>query len=217
VTHAAVDEVDGTPSTYAVVLRDKVFRRFLLVTFVSAFVGYAQLEAGWTAFARIVGGISTTQIGLAFAANTAVIVLLQLPIVNRIQGRRRTRLLMLLAVVWATAWAVVGIAGLVGGALAAVLLIASAGIFGSGETLQSPVVPAVVNDLASERLRGRYNATNSLAFQIAAVLGPTSAGLLIGHGLAAAYIVMLLVGCALLVVLLLGLERRIPAAANGVG
>jgi MFS family permease len=217
VTHDPVDEPDGAPSTYAAVLRDKVFRRFLAVTFVSAFVGYAQLEAGWTAFARIVGGISTAQIGLAFAANTAVIVLLQLPVVNRIQGRRRTRLLMLLAGVWATAWAVVGIAGLVGGALAAVLLIASAGIFGSGETLQSPVVPAVVNDLASERLRGRYNATNALAFQIAAVLGPTSAGLLIGHGLAAAYIVMLLVGCAVLVVLLLSLERRISPAANGVG
>jgi MFS family permease len=217
VTMDAVDEPDGAPSTYAAVLRDRVFRRFLAVTFVSAFVGYAQLEAGWTAFARIVGGISTTQIGLAFAANTAVIVLLQLPVVNRIQGRRRTRLLMLLAAVWATAWAVVGIAGLVGGALAAVLLIASAGIFGSGETLQSPVVPAVVNDLASERLRGRYNATNSLAFQIAAVLGPTSAGLLIGHGLAAAYIVMLLVGCAVLVGLLLSLEGRISPAANGVG
>jgi MFS family permease len=217
VPHEAVEALDGAPSTYAAVLRDKVFRRFLAVTFVSAFVGYAQLEAGWTAFARIVGGISTTQIGLAFAANTAVIVLLQLPVVNRIQGRRRTRLLMLLAAVWATAWAVVGIAGLVGGALAAVLLIASAGIFGSGETLQSPVVPAVVNDLATERLRGRYNATNSLAFQIAAVLGPTSAGLLIGHGLAAAYIVMLLVGCAVLVLLLVSLESRIPATANGVG
>jgi MFS family permease len=217
VAHDAVEGPDGAPSTYAAVLRDRVFRRFLAVTFVSAFVGYAQLEAGWTAFARIVGGISTAQIGLAFAANTAVIVLLQLPVVNRIQGRRRTRLLMLLAAVWATAWAVVGIAGLVGGALAAVLLIASAGIFGSGETLQSPVVPAVVNDLASERLRGRYNATNSLAFQIAAVLGPTSAGLLIGHGLAAAYIVTLLVGCAVLVLLLLSLEGRISPAANGVG
>jgi hypothetical protein len=48
-------------------------------------------------------------------------------------------------------------------------------------------------------------------------LGPTSAGLLIGHGLAAAYIVMLLVGCAVLVGLLLSLEGRISPAANGVG
>lgn len=217
VPRTPVDEVPTAAPTYAAVLQDKVFRRFLAVTFVSAFIGYAQLEAGWTAFARIVGGISTTQIGLAFAANTAIIVLLQLPVVHRIQGRRRTRILMVLAGIWATAWAVVGVAGLVGGAVAAVLLIASAAIFGSGETLHSPVVPAVVNDLATERLRGRYNAANSIAFQIAAVLGPTSAGLLIGHGLAAAYIVMLLVGCGVLVLLLVAFERRISPAANGIG
>jgi MFS family permease len=202
--------------TYAMVLRDKAFRRFLAVTFMSAFIGYAQLEAGWTAFARIVGGIPTSGIGIAFAANTAVIVLLQLPVVRRIEGHRRTRLLMLMAAIWAVAWALVGVAGLVGGAVAFALLVVSAGIFGSGETLQSPVVPAVVNDLASDHLRGRYNAANSVAFQIAAVLGPISAGLLIGHGLAAAYIVMLLAGCAVLVALLLGLERRLSAAANGV-
>jgi MFS family permease len=201
---------------YAMVWRDRAFRRFLAVTFMSAFIGYAQLEAGWTAFARIVGGIPTSAIGLAFAANTAVIVLLQLPVVRRIEGHRRTRLLMIMAAIWACAWALVGVAGLVGGALAVVLLVASAGIFGGGETLQSPVVPAVVNDLASDHLRGRYNAANSVAFQIAAVLGPISAGLLIGHGLAAAYIVMLLVGCGVLVVLLRGLERRISPAANGI-
>jgi MFS family permease len=213
------EPAEGEPHpvpTYAVVLRDKVFRRFLAVTFMSAFIGYAQLEAGWTAFARIVGGVSTREIGLAFAANTVVIVLFQLPVVHRIEGHRRTRMLMVMAAIWATAWAVSGVAGLVGGGLAAILLVASAGIFGGGETFQSPVVPAVVNDLASDHLRGRYNAANSVAFQIAAVAGPSVAGLLIGHGLAAAYMVMLLVGCIVLVGLLLLLERRIPSAANGV-
>jgi MFS family permease len=96
------------------------------------------------------------------------------------------------------------------------LLVVSAGIFGSGETLNSPVVPAVVNDLASDHLRGRYNAANSVAFQVAAVLGPISAGLLIGHGFSAVYIVMLLVGCGVLVLALLSLERQISPAANGI-
>ncbi len=155
---------------------------------------------------------------MAFAANTAVIVLLQLPVVNRIQGRRRTRLLMLLAADLGD-----GLGGRRGrrpgrwGARRGPADRQCRRSSAVGETLQSPVVPAVVNDLASERLRGRYNATNSLAFQIAAVLGPTSAGLLIGHGLAAAYIVMLLVGCAVLVVLLLAWSGRISPAANGVG
>jgi MFS family permease len=203
-------------ATYRLVLQDRAFRRFLVVTFMGAFIGYAQLEAGWTAFARIVGGISTTGIGVAFAANTAVIVLLQLPVVRRIEGHRRTRLLMVMAAIWASAWAIVGVAGLVGGAVAFALLVVSAGIFGSGETLNSPVVPAVVNDLASDHLRGRYNAANSVAFQVAAVLGPISAGLLIGHGFSAVYIVMLLVGCGVLVLALLSLERQISPAANGI-
>jgi MFS family permease len=213
----AEDAAAMAPPTYLMVLRDKVFRRFLAVTFFGAFVGYAQLEAGWTAFARFVGGISTREIGFAFAVNTVVIVVLQLPVVQRIEGRRRTRMLMLMAAIWAAAWAIVGVAGLVGGLVAVVLLIASTGIFGLGETLLSPVSPALLNDLASDHLRGRYNAANSLAFQVAAVLGPASAGILIGHGWDAEYIGMLLVGCALVVVFLLILERRISPAANGIG
>lgn len=207
--------IDGPP-TYAVVLRDRAFRRLLLVTFFASFVGYAQLEAGWTAFARFVAGISTRDIGLTFAVNTLVIVVLQLPVLQRIQGHRRTRMLIVMTAVWATAWVLVGVAGLVGGALAVVLLVASGGIFGVGETLNSPVAPSLVNDLASDQLRGRYNAANSLAFQVAAVLGPVTAGLLIGHGWDAEYIVMLLLGCLVLVGLLLRLERRISPAANGI-
>ena len=198
------------------VLRDRVFRRLLLVTFFASFVGYAQLEAGWTAFARFVAGVSTRDIGLAFAVNTLLIVLLQLPVLQRIQGRRRTRVLIAMTAVWAARGRFVGVSGLVGGALAVGLLVASGGIFGLGETLNSPVAPSLVNDLASDHLRGRYNAANSLAFQLAAVLGPAIAGLLIGRGWDAAYIVMLLLGCLVLVGLLLALERRISPAANGV-
>ena len=66
------------------------------------------------------------------------------------------------------------------------------------------------------QLRGRYNAANSIAFQMAAVLGPVTAGLLIGSGRDAAYIVLLLVGCVVLAGLLLSLERRISPLANGV-
>ena len=42
------------------------------------------------AFARAVGDVSTRGLGLAFAANTLVIVVLQLVVLQRIEGRRRT-------------------------------------------------------------------------------------------------------------------------------
>ena len=76
----------------------------LLLTFLSAFVGYAQMEAGFTAFARLVGRVSPGTIGLAFAVNTAVIVLLQLFVLQRIEGRRRTRVILVLCALWAVSW-----------------------------------------------------------------------------------------------------------------
>ncbi|HKG51945.1 MAG TPA: MFS transporter, partial [Actinomycetales bacterium] len=204
------------PATYRAVLRDPVFRSVLAVTFFSAFVGYAQFEAGWTAYARTVAEASTRLIGLAFAVNAATIVLLQLVVIQRIEGHRRTRVLMLMSGVWAASWSLMGLAGLVPASLSgAVLLTASMGVFALGETLLSPVAPAMTNDLAPDHLRGRYNAVGAAVFQMAAVLGPVVAGSLLGRRLPAVFVGVLLAGCAAMVLVLLRLERVIPAQANG--
>jgi MFS family permease len=207
---------DEPPGSYAEVLRDRVFRRLLVVVFFSAFVGYGQFEAGWTAYSRFVADVSTRTIGVAFAVNTATIVVLQLVVLRHIEGKRRTRVLALLAAIWAVSWSVMGLGGLVPGTTAAtVLIVASTGIFALGETLLSPIAPAITNDLAPERLRGRYNATASLAFQVAAITAPVSAGFLIGHDLNAEYVVLLLAGCLAFGVLSLRLGRVLPRVANG--
>ena len=208
----------AAPASYRAVLRDPVFRSVLAVTFFSAFVGYAQFEAGWTAYARTVAEASTRLIGLAFAVNTATIVLLQLVVIQRIEGHRRTRVLMVMSGVWAASWSLMGLAGLVPASLSgAVLLTASMGVFALGETLLSPVAPAITNDLAPDHLRGRYNAVASAVFQAAAVVGPVVAGGLLGRHLPALFVGVLLAGCAAMVLLLLRVERVIPAQANGIG
>jgi MFS family permease len=212
----AVPEHAPDGGSYREVLGDPVFRRLLAVVFFSAFVGYGQLEAGWTAYSRVVAEVSTRTIGIAFAVNTAVIVLLQLVVLKAIDGRRRTRVLGLLAIVWAVAWLVMGLAGAVPGTTAAaVLVVVSIGVFALGETLLSPIAPAITNDLAPEHLRGRYNAAGSLAFQVAAVAAPTSAGFLIGHDMPVTYVVTLLLGSAAFGVLALRMERVLPPVANG--
>ena len=58
---------------------------------------------------------------------------------------------------------------------------ACASVFAFGETLLQPTIPALVNDLAPDHLRGRYNAVSSGSFQLAAVIAPPIAGFLIGH------------------------------------
>jgi MFS family permease len=207
----------GSPGGYLAVLQDSVFRNVLVITFFSAFVGYAQMEAGWTAYARVIAEASTRVIGFAFAANTGVIVLLQLFVLQRLEGRRRTRALMLMSAVWAAAWTLMGASGLVPGTLtASVLLVVSLGVFGLGATLLSPVGAAVTNDLAPDHLRGRYNAVSAAVFQVAAIVGPIAAGHLLGWRLPVVFVAMLLLGCAAMVVLLRRVERVIPARANGV-
>ena len=121
------------------------------------------------------------------------------------------------ASLWACSWLILGAAGLLPDSVAAVVgVLAFMGVFAFGETLLQPTVPAIYNDLASDHNRGRYNAINAAAFQAGAITGPIAAGLLLGEGLDAVYIGVMVVGCLGIGVLATALERRIPAAANGV-
>ena len=213
---AATD--DATPMGYLAVLRSPAMATLTVLSFVSSFVGYSQLNAGMPAYARGVGEVSTRALGLAFAANTLVIVLLQLVVLQRIEGRRRTRVIAVMSVVWAFSWLLLGLSGLVPGTAGATLLVAAcAAVFAFGETLLQPTIPALVNDLAPDHLRGRYNAVSSGAFQLAAVIAPPIAGFLIGHALGDVYIGLLIAGCLVCgVVAVAWLEPRLSPTVNGV-
>jgi MFS family permease len=216
-TDPAADPHTASPTGYRAVLRDRSLVLILLLMFVASFVGYGQLNAGFPAFGREVGGISTQALGLAFAANTAVIVVFQLLVLQRIEGRRRTRVIVVMSAIWGVSFLALGATGLLPGTLIAALLFAfCAGVFGFGETFFQPTLPAMVNDLAPDHLRGRYNAAMSIAWQSASVVGPAVAGFLIGRGWSASYIAMLLGGCVLVAWLALAMERRLPPRVNGV-
>jgi MFS family permease len=208
----------GPKVGYLDVIRRPAVGSLLVLSFVASYVGYAQLNAGMPAYARAVGEISTQGLGLAFAANTLVIVLLQLVVLRRIEGRRRTRIMVVMSAVWAVSWLLLGASGLVPGTWGATVLVAAcASVFAFGETLLQPTVPALVNDLAPDHLRGRYNAASSAAFQLAQIIAPPIAGFLIGHHLDSVYIGTLVVGCVVLGVLaVVRLEPQLPARVNGI-
>lgn len=216
-----VHEESGTPLEqvgYLAVLRRPAVASLMLLGFVASFVGYSQLNTGMPAFARAVGEVSTQGLGLAFGANTLVIVLLQLVVLRQIEGRRRTRVIALMGVLWALSWLLLGGSGLVPGTVGATLLVAScASAFALGETLMQPTIPALVNELAPDHLRGRYNALSSAAFQLAAIIAPPFSGFLIGHHLGEVYIGVLVLGCLLAAALaVLRLEPQLTPEANGV-
>lgn len=211
------DGADGVPATYLAILRQPTVLWLTCLTFLAMFVGYGQMEGGFPAFARQVSEVSTRAVGIAFAINTAVIVALQFFMLSRISGRRRTRVMVVMGLIWVVAWLLLGATGLVPDTATAVLgVFAFHAVFAFGETMLQPTVPAITNDLAPDHLRGRYNAINAAAFQGAAIAGPVAAGLLLQHGLETVFIAVMVVGCALIAVLALALERRLPDEANGV-
>jgi MFS family permease len=218
--HGRAEKPAGTSAaagSYLTILRNPAVVWVTLLTFLGVFIGYGQMEAGFPAFARQVSQVSTSVIGFAFAVNTAVIVGLQFFVLRRITGRRRTRVLMVMTALWAGAWLILGLTGFApGGVLAAVGVLAFHASFALGETLLQPTIPAITNDMAPDHLRGRYNAVNAGAFQAGAILGPVVAGFMLNHQWSAAFIAMIVVGCALMVVLAFAVERRITPLVNGI-
>jgi MFS family permease len=130
---------------------------------------------------------------------------------------RDAKLLLSVGVMWALSWLLLGGSGLVAGTVGATLLVAAcASVFALGETLLQPTIPALVNDLAPDHLRGRYNALSSGGFQLAAVIAPPVSGLLVGHHLGAVYIGCLVVGSLLVGALaVLRVEPLLPPEVNG--
>ena len=218
--HGRAEKPEGTQGSggsYLEIVRNPVVIWVTVLTFLGTFVGYGQMEAGFPAFARKVSEVPTEVIGFAFALNTAVIVGLQFAVLHRISGRRRTRVLTVMAGLWALAWVLLGATGFAPGtALAAAGVLAFHAIFALGETLLQPTIPAITNDMAPDHLRGRYNAVSAGAFQGGTILGPVVAGFMLNHGWSTEFVVMLVVSCGLMVVLARVVERRITPFVNGI-
>ncbi|MCX6399395.1 MAG: MFS transporter [Propionibacteriales bacterium] len=215
----AAEPEDGSARptvSYLQILREPAVRWLTALTFVAMFIGYGQLEAGMPGFSRQVAEVSTRTVGLAFAVNTAVIVLLQFTVLSKISGRRRTRVMIVMAVIWAAAWGLLGASGTApGGAAAVAGVLGFMAVFALGETLLQPTVPAMSNDLAADHTRGRYNAISAGAFQGGAIAGPVVAGFLLEHDLSGVYIGLMVLGCVAIAGMALVLERHVPDTANG--
>jgi MFS family permease len=117
--------------------------------------------------------------------------------------------------VWSLSWVVIALSDVVPGTLAVVAVVAGLGLFGAGETLWAPVAPAIVNDLAREEVRGRYNALQSMSWTVSSIVGPALAGMLIGHGFAHVWVGFVVGGTALASLLFLDLRRHLTAEQDG--
>jgi MFS family permease len=87
-------------------------------------------------------------------------------------------------------------------------------VFGIAETALAPTLPAIVNDLAPDHLRGRYNGVSALGWTTGFFIGPAIAGLALDANAGVALLVALIAGCLLAALWATALGRHLPKAAN---
>jgi MFS family permease len=207
------DEPDG--GGYREVLSDRRMLRIMGLGLVLLTCGYGSLEVGLPTVITVVNGLDVSWVAVAFAVNTFSIVALQMVVLRLIQGRSRSRLIAVVAVLWAVSWLLLGLTSLVPTVVAVIGVCLSTLVFAVGETLWAPIVPSLVNDLAPDRLRGRYNSMQSLVWGVSGALGPALTGLLLGAGLVAGWVVLVVGGCLVAAWLSLRLRSHLTPTLDG--
>jgi MFS family permease len=210
-----VGGADVPQGGYREVLADRILVRVALLGLVLATCGYGAFQIALPVFVTEIGGMSVSWVAIAYTVNTLVIVALQLSVLKRMAGRSRTRMLLVVAVLWGLTWVILGVSGLLPGTLVIVGACLSSAVFALGEMLWAPVAPALVNDLAPDHLRGRYNSVQGLVWGVAGSLGPAVTGILLGGGHIAWWVLLVTGGCLAAGVMSVRLGRHLTPALDG--
>jgi MFS family permease len=161
---------------WTTVLRDRRMVRFAGFSLVLMVCGYGSIEAGLPLFATNVAHLSIHAVGILFATNTFTIIVAQLFVLAGIRGKSRSLLIGVVGVLWGSSW-LLATSSLFVGSIAAVLVLCVGQVaFAVGETVWQPTAPALVNELAPEHLRGRYNALIGIVWAVSSAVGASIAG-----------------------------------------
>ncbi|MFD7573276.1 MFS transporter [Streptomyces sp. NPDC059810] len=169
---------DGGKGGVRALLGHKAMVQLCVLGFVLFFACYGQFESGLAAYGTEAAGIQPSTLGIALAANTAVIVAAQFLVLRFVERRRRTRVIAAVGLIWTVAWLIAGYAGLGHGsqAMATAAFVSTYALFGLGEAMLSPTVAPLVADLAAESMVGQYNSAFALVKQLALAVGPAVGG-----------------------------------------
>ena len=191
--------------SYRDMLRDKRLVRLSLISILLLTSGYASMDAGLPAMLTTFGGLSVAQLGPIWFVNTSTIVLLQIFMLKKLEGKSRTKLYRVVGVLWSISWLVLGL-GMTDTHWIFIAACVSTAIFAVGETVWSPVGSALQNAIAPEHMRGRYNAVGGIVWVISGTIGPAFSGIMLERGLALEW--LLVIAAAALVAGYLGQSLR---------
>lgn len=210
-TQAEIDNDGG----YRQVLADHIFMRLAVAKLLLVTFGYASLDAGLPTLLTLYGDLSVKALGPIWAVNTGVIVLGQIFVINRLDGRSRVRLMFGISLIWSVAWIIIGLSVSLDPKTTFALAAIGVGIFALGETIWSSVGPTLTNELAPEHMRGRYNSVDGLIWVFAGAIGPAVSGIMLQFELMAIWIAIIVVGQLLAGILVLRLRSLLTPAQDG--
>ncbi|MFJ2443933.1 MFS transporter [Streptomyces sp. NPDC087658] len=201
---------EGARGGLRALLRHRAMVQLCVLGFVLFFACYGQFESGLAAYGTEAAGIGPSTLGIALAANTAVIVVAQFVVLRLVEPLRRSRVIAAVGLIWALAWLVAGYAGLGDGSrtMATAAFVSTYALFGLGEAMLSPTVAPLVADLAPESMVGQYNSGFALVKQLALAVGPAVGGPM-GAALHGPYIVTFVLFSLGITVLALRLGRQL--------
>lgn len=203
-----------SPAKYRLVLSDRALIASLVLSTLFWAAALSQTAVTFPAWTTGPAGSTTAIIGIGFAANTIVLLTSQLVVIRVLRGRLRTSGAAAAGLLFAAAWVVMLLAIGTGPLIGAVALVGGMAIFALGEAFLAPTLPALINDLAPDHMRGRYNAVFNISSQAGQVLGPVLAGIMLGGGHGPLLLAVLAAICLTATVLTRLARKLTPPAAN---
>lgn len=192
-----LDKEDKQEGSYLEVFKNKELMKLSRASILLVLFGYASVSAGLPLFVTTVLGASPKWLGLIWAANCFGIILMQGPMLKWLEKHSPTKTLKYVGLIWAASWVLVALSLVTPWVLVLPLQITSSIVFGIGETIWSPTIPTVVNQLIPDHIRGRSNALMSLQWGVAGVMGAPLAGFLFDADLANLWVALMIIGCLL--------------------
>ena len=188
---------EAPTGSYAQVFKIKELLQLTSANLLLVSFGYSAAIAGLPIFIVEVLDISPKWLGIIWAANTLTIVLFQPAIARWLETTDKLKALRWVGVIWAISWVFAGVSGWTSIVWIIPLQLISSVIFAFGEMIWAPKAPSIVNRIAPEELRGRYNSVMAMNWNIAAIIGAALVGIMIGRGLYLEWLILMFIGSVL--------------------
>lgn len=182
-------------SNFHAAAKSPAFVCYLLVALALNFGGYGQTSSGVPGLATILLGVSTQIMGVAFAVNTAVIVLMSPAAIRLARRLRRSTVLISVGLVWALAWLVLAVDSAFDSVPSGPAIVLFYVIFSIGQASLAAVAVPLIASLAPQGGLGTFISLDTLTRQIGMALGPLASGFLIADQAASAYVSSCLCSC----------------------